>query len=36
MLLFAGGGSEAVPGNLFFVSPLGNGIREPQPGTIIR
>jgi methionyl-tRNA synthetase len=32
MLLFAGGGSEPVPGNLFMVSPIG----EPTPGTIIR
>lgn len=32
MLLFAGGGSEPVPGNLFMVSPIG----EPKPGTIIR
>lgn len=32
MLLFAGGGSVPLPGNLFFVSPLG----EPVPGTIIR
>lgn len=32
MLLFAGGGSQAVPGNLFLVSPVG----EPVPGTVIR
>lgn len=32
MLLFAGGGSEAIPGNLFMVSPVG----DPTPGTIIR
>jgi methionyl-tRNA synthetase len=32
MLLFAGGGSEALPGNLFMVSPVG----DPVPGTTIR
>lgn len=36
MLLFAGGGSEAVPGNLFMVSPLNSINGEPLPGTIIR
>ena len=36
MLLFAGGGSEAVPGNLFMVSPLLSITGEPVPGTIIR
>ena len=36
MLLFAGGGSEAIPGNLFMVSPIGNDEKMPEPGTIIR
>ena len=36
MLLFAGGGSEAIPGNLFLVSPIGNDEKMPNPGTIIR
>jgi methionyl-tRNA synthetase len=36
MLLFAGGGSVAVPGNLFMVSPLENGLSELKPGTVIR
>lgn len=36
MLLFAGGGSEAIPGNLFMVSPLPSISGEPKPGTVIR
>lgn len=36
MLLFAGGGSEAIPGNLFMVSPLPSITGEPKPGTVIR
>lgn len=36
MLLFAGGGSEPAPGNLFFVSPTPGILGEPKPGTIIR
>ena len=36
MLLFAGGGSEETPGNLFMVSPLNSISGEPKPGTIIR
>jgi methionyl-tRNA synthetase len=36
MLLFAGGGSEAVPGNLFMVTPQPSISGEPKPGTIIR
>lgn len=36
MLLFAGGGSEAMPGNLFMVTPQASISGEPKPGTIIR
>jgi methionyl-tRNA synthetase len=36
MLLFAGGGSEPTPGNLYMVSPLPSITGEPKPGTIIR
>jgi methionyl-tRNA synthetase len=36
MLLFAGGGSVAVPGNLFCVTPQPSILGEPKPGTIIR
>ena len=36
MLLFAGGGSEAAPGNLFMVTPQPSISGEPKPGTIIR
>lgn len=36
MLLFAGGGAEAMPGNLFMVTPQPSILGEPKPGTIIR
>lgn len=36
MLLFAGGGSVALPGNLFMISPIDNSGKMPDPGTIIR